>query len=55
MGAYLSAIDALGLTLELLDPSQPDPVPEPIERVEPQWRAMVAALVRTFGGWHPLV
>lgn len=35
MGAYLSAIDALGLALELLDPSspQPDPVPEPIERV----------------------
>lgn len=99
MGAYLSAIDALGLTLELLDPSKPKPEPAPdaIERVridrypqlqrlawqqpgvtelsarealavyernwrhideaklEPQERALVAALVRTVGGGRPLV
>lgn len=99
MGAYLSAIDALGLTLELLDPGkpQPEPAPDEIERVridrypqlqrlawhqpgvtelsarealavyernwrhideaklEPQERALVAALVRTVGGGRPLV
>jgi len=99
MGAYLSAIDALGLTLELLDPGkpQPDRAQDAIDRVrldrypqlqrlawqqpgvtelsarealaiyernwrhideaglEPQERALVAALVRSVGGGRPLV